>query len=49
MDLKDLRSEIDVIDRQIVELYEKRMDVASKMRSLRQLRHLLILILTGRV
>ena len=30
MDLKDLRSEIDVIDRQIVELYEKRMDVASK-------------------
>ncbi|SFU31689.1 prephenate dehydratase [Butyrivibrio sp. M55] len=30
MDLKDLRSEIDVIDRQIVELFEKRMDVASQ-------------------
>ena len=30
MDLKDLRSEIDVIDRQIVELYEKRMEVASQ-------------------
>ncbi|WP_026654638.1 MULTISPECIES: prephenate dehydratase [Butyrivibrio] len=30
MDLKDLRSEIDVIDKQIVELYEKRMEVASQ-------------------
>lgn len=30
MDLKDLRSEIDVIDRQIVELFEKRMEVASQ-------------------
>ncbi|MBO4457315.1 MAG: prephenate dehydratase [Butyrivibrio sp.] len=30
MDLKDLRCEIDAIDKQIVELYEKRMDVASK-------------------
>ncbi|SCX86794.1 chorismate mutase / prephenate dehydratase [Butyrivibrio hungatei] len=30
MDLKDLRSEIDVIDKHIVELYEKRMEVASQ-------------------
>ena len=30
MDLKDLRSEIDVIEKQIVELYEKRMEVASQ-------------------
>ena len=30
MDLKDLRSEIDVIDKQIVELSEKRMEVASQ-------------------
>ena len=30
MDLKDLRSEIDVVDKQIVELFEKRMDIASQ-------------------
>ena len=30
MDLKELRQEIDVVDRQIVELYEKRMDIASR-------------------
>ncbi len=29
-DLKELRSEIDVVDRQIVELFEKRMDIASQ-------------------
>ncbi len=30
MDLKDLREEIDVVDKQIVELFERRMDIASK-------------------
>ncbi|SDA50632.1 chorismate mutase / prephenate dehydratase [Butyrivibrio sp. INlla18] len=30
MDLKDLRAEIDVVDKQIVELFEKRMDIASQ-------------------
>ncbi|MBR4670650.1 MAG: prephenate dehydratase [Butyrivibrio sp.] len=30
MDLKDLRKEIDAVDKQIVELYEKRMDIASR-------------------
>ena len=30
MDLKDLRNEIDAVDKQIVELYEKRMDIASR-------------------
>lgn len=30
MDLKELRVEIDKVDRQIVELYEKRMDIASQ-------------------
>ncbi len=30
MDLKDLRQEIDIVDKQIVELFEKRMDIASK-------------------
>ena len=30
MDLKDLRTEIDAVDKQIVELYEKRMDIASR-------------------
>ncbi|AOZ96657.1 chorismate mutase / prephenate dehydratase [Butyrivibrio hungatei DSM 14810] len=30
MDLKDLRSEIDIVDKQIVELFEKRMDIASQ-------------------
>jgi chorismate mutase/prephenate dehydratase len=30
MDLKDLRVEIDKVDKQIVELYEKRMDIASQ-------------------
>jgi chorismate mutase/prephenate dehydratase len=30
MDLKDLRLEIDKVDRQICELYEKRMDIASQ-------------------
>ena len=30
MDLLELRDEIDVVDRQIVELFEKRMDIASK-------------------
>ena len=29
MDLKDLRSEIDIVDKQIVELFEKRMDIAT--------------------
>ena len=30
MDLKELRNEIDVVDRQIVDLFEKRMDIASR-------------------
>ncbi|WP_026653204.1 prephenate dehydratase [Butyrivibrio proteoclasticus] len=30
MDLKELRQEIDVVDKQIVELFEKRMDIASQ-------------------
>ena len=30
MDLQQLRVEIDDVDRQIVELFEKRMDIASK-------------------
>ena len=29
-DLKELRSEIDIVDKQIVELFEKRMDIASQ-------------------
>ena len=30
VDLKELRDEIDSIDRQIVELFEKRMDICQK-------------------
>ena len=30
MDLKDLRKEIDAVDRQIVELFEKRMEISER-------------------
>lgn len=36
MDLKELRKEIDAVDRQIVELFEKRMEISERIAACKQ-------------